>query len=241
MNTALKGFLGLLLLFSAFHGVARAEQKIYMSESPNGKFRIVIKQLLYKRVGDRIFFQYPIVLENVRNPKRHFTITEAGDPLVKETERQTFKMDWDYFQVIWAKDSQKCFFRLRVLPENWKTFFVDVEKGVKDITAELQTALVKEWESHQWTCQEPKVELVKWTKPHLAFLKLTSTCGKHRNKENSRLFFVTDSVLFDAKKGIVASHCIDCKEKKAEKRFDKYFKSTLPTPTPTPEETPVIQ
>ena len=241
MKTAFKGFLGLLLLSSAFLGVARAEQKIYMSESPNGKFRIVIKQLLYKRVGDRFFFQYPIILENVRNPKRHFTITEAGTPLVKETERQTFQMDWDYFKVIWAKDSQKCFFRLMVLQDNWKTFFVDVENGARDITAELQTDLVEERDGHGWTCQEPKLELVKWTKPHLAFLKLTSTCGKKPHTENRRLFFVTDSVLFDCRKGKVVRHCIDCKEKKAEKKFDKYFKSTLPTPTPTPEETPVVQ
>jgi hypothetical protein len=132
--------------------------------------------------------------------------------------------------------------RLEILKGDWRTFFVDVNTGVTtDITPDLEKELLARITSKGWDCQRPSFEIVRWTKPHLAFVKLTSACGKKKGIANEKLFPLTDSILFEAKKVTVASHCLECETEKAEKRFEKYFRSTIPTPTPTPEETPVAQ
>jgi hypothetical protein len=131
---------------------------------------------------------------------------------------------------------------MEVIRDTWRTYFINVNTGVtSDITPVLEAGLLDKIASKGWDCQRPQVDLSQWTKPHLAFLKLTTLCGKHRGRSNEELFPYTDSVLFDTEKGGIVERCMDCEEKKALKVFEKYFRTTLPTPTPTPEETPVIQ
>lgn len=239
MKTFLNIF-GVLIITSLLVGTAQAGQQIYLSTSPNGKFRVVIEQVLERRVGDQIFFRYPLLVVNTRNPKRHFEIRDGGSPLVQETDKETFKINWESFHFDWAKDSEKCFLRLEVIEGTWKTFYVSVTNGkTRDITADLEQGLVSRADFHDWGCEQPKVEVVKWTKPYLAFFKLISICGKDKETENKKLFYSSDSVLYDTQKEMVVSDCGDCKDEKSLKKFDKYFITTIPTPTPTPEETPV--
>jgi len=256
MRASLKCFSILLLLFSALVKNASAGQQIYLSESPNAKYRVIIEQVVERRVGDKVFFRYPLILVNARNPQRHFEILEAGSPLVRETEKQTFKVRWDGVEskepssihFNWAPDSLRLFIGLEVIEGSWKTYFVDVNTGkTKDITADLQGSLVEKIDSHKWDCEEPRIQFVKWVKPHLAFLKLISVCGKNREKSNDKLFYMKDSALFDTIKGAVVDHCLDCEDDKAAAQFGDYYISTIPTPTPrpvpspTPEETPTAQ
>jgi hypothetical protein len=249
MKTALKHLLvlSLGLLPSA---PLWAGQQVYLSESPNGKYRVLVEQSIERRVGDRIFFRYPIRLVNTKNPRRHFEIRDAAPPLIQETERGTFQVRWDgadnrepsSIHFLWSPDSLRFFMRLEVLKGDWRTFFVDVNTGVTtDITADLEKELLSKIASKGWDCQRPSFEVVRWTKPHLAFLRVSSACGKKKGISNEKLFPLADSILFEARQVAVVSHCLDCEAAKAEKKFEKYFRTTIPTPTPTPEETPVAQ
>lgn len=259
MKISWKGFLALLfMLVAGLRGTAQAGQQIYLSESPNGKYRVTIEQSIDRRVGDKVFFRYSLDLANVRNNKHHFEILQGGSPLVHETEKGTFQVHpepnpvptpehqrdmfddhWASIRFSWSRDSLKLFVRLEVIEGTWRTYFVDINSGkTTDITPDLEGGIKGKIGARKWDCQQPKVELALWTKPHLAFFKLTSICGKDKEKENDKLFNLTDSVLFDTVKGMVVSHCLDCKNEKSLKTFDKYFISTIPTPTPTPEETP---
>lgn len=245
MRASFKFICGLLFLIGLLPGTSQASQEIYLSESPNTRYRVVIDQIIDRRIGndpDKVFFKYIISLVNVRNPKHHFEILQGGSPLVQETDKHTFQVHWDSIHFDWAKDSLKFFVQLEVIEGTWRTYFVDINSGkTKDITSDIEQALKDKIDFHGWDCEQPKVEVVKWTKPHLAFLRLTSICGKNRKEENNKLFYLKDSVLFDALKGVVVSECMDCDEEKASKVFDKYFIQSIPTPTPTPEETPTAQ
>jgi hypothetical protein len=249
MKTTLKGYLILFLLLAGFQGIARAGQQVYLTESPNGKYRVIVEQVIDRRVGDKVFFRYPLLLVNTRDSRHHFEMVDVGTTLIHETDKGTFQLhsgpipnQWESIHFEWAKDSLKLFFRLEVIEGMWKTYFVNVSKGTtKDITADLQENMMKKVEFHDWACQQPTVEVIQWIKPHLAFLKLTSTCGKEKEKLNKDFFYLTDSVLYDTKKEEVVSHCIDCKNEKSVKVFEKFFKKTQVTPTPTPEETPTAQ
>jgi hypothetical protein len=233
---------GLLFLIGLLPRFSHASQEIYLSESPNTRYRVVIDQVIDRRVGDKVFFRYILSLVNARNINHHFEILQGGSPLVQETEKGTFQVHWESIHFDWAKDSLKFFVQLEVIEGTWRTYFVDINSGkTKDITADIEDALKNKIDSRGWDCEQPKVEVVKWTKPHLAFLRLTSICGKNRKEENNKLFYLKDSVLFDTLKGMVVSECMDCEEEKATKVFDKYFIKTIPTPTPTPEETPTNQ
>ena len=222
--------------------MALAGQEVYLSQSPDSKFRVVVEQVIDRRVGDHIFFRYPMSLVNAHDVKRHFEIRDAGSPLVEETEKETFLVHWPSIHFDWSKDSDKFFMQVEVVEGIWRTFFVDVEKGrTLDITADLEQGLSGKANFHDWGCQQPKVSVVSWTQPNLAFLKLTSICGKDKDEENSKLFYLSDSVLFDTKLGKTVSDCMDCKDDGALKKFNKYYLSTLPTPTPVPEDTPTAQ
>lgn len=217
-----------------------AGQEIYLSNSPNGRYRVIVEQVIDRRVGDRVFFRYPLLLENTKDLRRHFEMMDGGSALIQETDNQTFKVDFDAVRFDWAKDSLKFFVHLQTIPGTWKTYFVNINTGkALDVTEDIEAGLYKKVEG--WGCQQPKVELVKWVKPHLAFLKLTSICGKDNDQENKKLFYERDSVLFDTTLGQVVSHCLECKDDGATKKFEKYYLSTIPTPTPTPEETPTAQ
>jgi hypothetical protein len=250
MNRSLKCFLAgaVMLVFGA--SALQAGQEVYLSTSPNGRYRVLVEQVIDRRIEDRIFFRYPIELVNIRHPQRHFDILDAGSPLIQETDRQTFHVRWEdgdaaepsSIHFDWAKDSLKFFIHLEAIPGIWKIYFVDVNTGkTREITPELEAAMKDKVDFHGWDCQEPVITLEKWVKPNLAFFKLTSVCGGSRKKENKSLFYQEASVLFDTDKDKVASNCLNCGEKDSLKKFNRYYLSTLPTATPTPEETPVNQ
>ncbi len=248
MKTFFKGLMILIPLCAGLAGHARAGQEVYLSTSPNERYRIYVDQEIDHRVGDRIFFRYPLMLVNVKRPDHHFWILDAGSPLVQENERGTFKLHWDEtnptepssIHFDWSPDSLKVFIHLEVLKGSWKTYYVDVNSGQStDVTADLQQFLAAK--TSDWACEAPKVQLVKWTKPNLAFFRLTSTCGKDKEQLNDKFFYQEDSVLFDTEKAKTVDDCMGCKDDKSVKVFDKYYTKNLPTPTPTPEETPVAQ
>jgi len=249
MKISLKWFSALFLLMTLWSIKAQAGQQIYLSTSPNERYRVYVEQVIDRRIGDKVFFRYPISLVNVKRQAHHFWILDAGSPLISETDKQTFKVKWDgsddptqpsSIHFDWSKDSLKFFIRLEAIEGIWKTYFVDVNSGkTKEITAEIEKALVDEVKDED--CQQPQVELIQWTKPYLAFLKLTSLCGADKDKANDKHFLEKASVLFDTDKGEVVSNCVNCKDEKSLKVFDKYFIKSIPTPTPTPEETPTAQ
>jgi hypothetical protein len=250
----LNNFFKLFLMFALFLFTApsflKAGQQAYLSESPNGRYRVLVEQVLDRRVVDNIFFRYPIILENIKNPERHFETVDAGTPLIRETDKKTFSIQWDNstppqltaVRFDWAPDSLKYFMYLKVLDGSWKTYFVDINKGTTtDVTADLEASLMSKIEFHNWDCEQPKFQVVQWIQPELAFLKLTSICGKSQAKENSELFYANDSVLFDTQQAKAVDHCAECKDEKAAKNFNDYYIQSLPTPTPTAEETPTAQ
>ncbi len=241
MKMTLKGFVGLLILLGGTLAPAMAGQQLFLSTSPNSKYRVIVEQVIDRRVGDHIFFRYPI---SVVTPKTHrsFEMKEGSTPLIQETDRGTFQIHWDSIHFDWAKDSQKFFCNIEVIEGIWKTYFVDISaRKAIDLTPDLEKTLVKRVDSHDWDCQQPKVELVKWTKPYLAFLKVTSICGEDRTKENKKLFYDIHSILYDTKQEKIVYECSNCKDDSSLKKFDRYFQSTMVTPTPTPEETPTAQ
>lgn len=247
MKTSRKVLWLLGILISGLAPAVQAGQQVYLSTSPNERYRVYVEQAIDHRVGDRVFFRYPIMLVNVKRPDHHFWILDAGSPLIEETLRGTFKVHWggtdpaepSSIHFDWSPDSLKCFIHLEVVEGSWKIYYVDVNTGkAQDVTADLEKYLVNKTEG--WDCQQPKVELVKWTKPHLAFFRLTSDCAK-TNLLNEPRFYQSDSVLFDTEKGNTVDDCMECKDEKSVKVFDKYYLKSLPTPTPTPEETPTAQ
>lgn len=248
MKNTLKCFPLLMALAALLPSKAPAGQQVYLSTSPNERYRVYVEQVIDRRIGDQIFFRYPISLVNVRKPDRHFFILDAASPLITETDKQTFKVKWGGTDPLqpssilfdWAPDSLKFFIRVEVIEGFWRTYFVDVNTGkTKDVTADLEKSLVAEIGKED--CEDPQVSLFDWTEPHLAFLKLISYCGKSREKLNDKHFDEEVSVLFDTDQGKVVSHCINCKDKSAYNKFEKYYIKSIPTPTPTPEETPTAQ
>lgn len=232
----------LLALAACLPTGARADQEVYLSTSPNGRYRVVVDQVLDRRVDNHLFFRYPLSLVNTRDARRHFEMMDAGSVLVQETENQTYKVQWDAVRFDWSMDSLKLFVHLETLPDLWRTYFVNVNTGgTADVTADLETALQDKIQFHGWDCQQPTVKLVKWIEPDLAFLELTDICGARRGEENKKLFYQHSSVLFDTTLGKVVSNCMNCSDKSSIHQFEKYYFSTIPTPTPTPEVTPVSQ
>jgi hypothetical protein len=250
MNFFKKLFLVLSFLGTVFPLSLWAGQQAYLSQSPNGRYRILVEQVLDRRVDDNIFFRYPVILENIENPDRRFETADGGPILVHETDKKTFEIEWDNgnpprlkaVRFDWAPDSLKYFMHLEVLDGIWKTYFVDINKGTTtDITSDLEQALSDRIDSHSWDCQQPQFQLVQWTQPYLAFFKLTSICGKNKEKENHELFYANDSVLFDTQQVKSVSECSECKDESALKKFSNYYNKSLPTPTPTAEETPTSE
>jgi hypothetical protein len=221
---------------------ARAGQQVYLSTSPDGKYRVVVEQVIDRRVGgDHIFFRYPISLVDAKT-LRHFVIREGVPPLIKESDRETFTPQWDSIKFNWAPDNQKLFINMEILEGSWRTYFVDIKLGkTLDVTADLESNLFDRIKSHGWSCQSATITPVQWIKPHLAFLKVATDCGKNTDRENNHLFTVSDSVLYDTVKQKVVSDCSDCDDPDSTKKFEKYFMKIQVTPTPTPDETPTAQ
>src|ERR1700679_4018543 len=150
MNIFSKFFLILVLLWTLAHLTLQAGQQAYLSESPNGRYRVLVEQVLDRRVDDNIFFRYPVILENIENPDRRFETADAGPVLVHQTDKKTFEIEWDNgdpprlkaVRFNWAPDSLKYFMHLEVLDGVWKTYFVDINKGTTtDITSDLEKTL----------------------------------------------------------------------------------------------------
>jgi hypothetical protein len=221
--------------------LARAGQQVYLSTSPDGKYRVVVEQVIDRRVGEKIFFRYPISLVDSKT-LRHFEIREGNPPLIQETDRGTFTPQWDSIQFNWSPDSQKIFINLEIIEGSWRTFFVDIKLGkALDVTEALESKLYDRIQFHGWSYESAKINLVQWVRPHLAFLKVTTACGKKKDEENKSLFAVSDSLLYDTVKQIVVSDCSDCKDPESANKFEKFLIKTQVTPTPTPEETPTAQ
>ncbi len=219
----------------------RAGQQVYLSQSPDGKYRVVVEQVIDRRVGDHIFFRYPISLVDSKT-LRHFEIREGVPPLIQETDRETFTAHWDPKNFYWGPDSQKLFINMEIQEGSWRTYFVDVKLGkTLDVTADLESGMYDRIQFHGWSCESAKITLADWFKPHLAFLKIQTDCGKNKDKENNSLFEINDSVLYDTIKQKVVSNCSDCKDSDSVKKFEKYFQKISVTPTPTPDETPTAQ
>lgn len=250
MRLSLKSIFCLILLTTALPIQSRAGQEAYLSVSPNGHYRVLVEQVLDRRVEDNIFFRYPIIVENTQDTDRRFETIDAGPRLARQTPEKTFEVRWDdstppqleSVRFDWAPDSLKFFMHLEVLEGIWKTYFVDINKGTTtDVTGDLEQALSDKVDFHEWDCQEPKFKLVDWVQPNLAFFRLTSICGKSKTKENPELFYVNDTVLFDTELVKTVDDCDDCKDSKAIDRFNDYYRKSLPTPTPTAEETPTSE
>jgi hypothetical protein len=119
---------------------------------------------------------------------------------------------------------------------------VDVKLGkAMDVTSDLEAKLFDRIKFHGWSCQTATVALMEWFKPHLAFLKVETECGKDPEKENNSHFLASDSILYDTVKQKIVSDCSDCKDPDSVKKYEKYFQKTQVTPTPTPDETPTAQ
>ena len=91
----------------------RAGQQVYLSQSPDGKYRVVAEQVIDRRVGDHIFFRYPLSLVDFKT-LRHFEIREGVPPLIQETDRETFTAHWDSRKFFWGPDSQKLFINMEI-------------------------------------------------------------------------------------------------------------------------------
>jgi len=243
MKMAIKQCLGLTLLFVVLSPAVWAGQQIYLSESPNGSYRVLVEQQIDRRIGDQIFFRYPITVENIRHTQHHFQMTDATTPLIQESLKGTFQIHWESAKFDWSKDSLKFFLNLEVIEGIWKTYFVDIDSGkTTDITADLEQPMTAKIESRHWDCQAPQITLLKWVKPHLAFFQLTSVCGKNKEKSNESFFSWNESVLFDTIQGKAVMGLDNTySEEAATKKFEQYYISSMPTPTPTVEETPVAQ
>ena len=220
---------------------ARAGQQVYLSQSPDGQYRVVVEQVIDRRVGDRVFFRYPISLVD-KKTLRHFEIREGVPPLIQETEKDTFTPHWDSIQFNWSPDNQKIFINMEIIEGTWRTYFVDIKLGkTLDVTEALESKLYDRIKFHGWSYETAKISVVQWLKPHLAILKVTTDCGKKTEEENRSLFTVSDTVLYDTVKQIVIRDCSDCKDANSAKQFEKFYEKSQVTPTPTPEETPTAQ
>jgi len=240
MRTSFKQAALAILLFCGFFQTASAGQEIYLSESPNAKFRVVVHQEIFRQVGEKPFFHYPITVWNLRN-RRSFNIHDGGLPFIRETEKGTFTIHWESVHFDWSKDSRYFFMTLEVMPNAWKTFFGSVEKGkARDVTDELKGSLLDKISRRAWACEPAKITLDHWFNPFIAVFRVTSDCGSKRDEENNKLFKVSDWEIYDAKKQKIAKGCMECDAKEAEKKAWEYFQFTriTPTPTPVPEETP---
>ena len=227
-----------ILAFWAVSASAWSGQEIYLSLSPNQHYRVVVHQEVLRRVGDQVFFQYPIEVVNVRD-RRHFPVQSGSSPFIQETNQGTFQVNWDSIHFDWAKESDRFFFQLEVIEGTWRTYYVDIPKAqAKDITPLLEAGIEDKISGKNWSCGTPQTQLLEWLKPDLAVFKLSSICGKDQPIPNEKYSDFNYTVLFDTTQGAVVSDCLDCKDEKASKKFYKYWQSTQVTPTPTPDETP---
>ena len=228
----------LFALLSPLAPAARAGQEIFLSVSPDTRYRVVVHQEILRRVDDQIFFRYPIEVVDVRR-HTHFKIQTGSAPFIQETASGTFGVDWQLIRFAWDTKSQEFFFQLQVIEGLWRTYAVNIPRETStDITPLLEAGIQDQFDKDHPGCGTPETRFVQWVKPHLALFKLVSTCGKDKPIPNSKFSELSYQALFDTQKGKVVSDCLNCADPKALKQFNRYWLSTQVTPTPTPDETP---
>jgi hypothetical protein len=222
-----------------------AGQQFYLSTSPDGQTRIVVSQRLLRRVEDKLFFEYPVSMVDVRTGSR-FELFTAGAPLVKETPRGTFTADIDAFRVEWAPENgDLAVVFLKMDADSWNVSLVNRSaKTQMDLLPLLKKGLLKKASSSGLECSDPKVSVFKWLTPLKPVFTLESECNKalksDEYQEKHNLKAITHWVMYDSEKAIIKD-CVDCEQEQAIKLFSKKPK---PTPTPTPvsdDSTPTVQ
>lgn len=240
-----RAVLALLTIFSMTGfapKAASASQQFYLSTSPDGKTRVVVSQRLIRRVEDRLFFEYPVQMVDVKSGKR-FDLFVAGAPLVKETPRGTFGVDTEAFKAEWApQDGDLVVVSLKTDADEWTVTLVDrAAKTQTDLLPLLKAGLLKKAASSNLECVDPTVTLTQWLTPVKPVFRLDSECNKalkeYKDKHNLRPF--THWVMYDSEKKVV-KECLNCAQEKAMELFNKKPKPT-PTPTPVEESTPTAE
>lgn len=218
-------------------------QEIYLGVSPDNRWRVLIRQEVLRRVEDQVFFRYPVYVADIRSGRR-FHVHDASPPLVTETERGTFQLDWGQARMDWSADNRFLLLQLHLLKDVWSVFRVDVEnRTVRDVTGDVRKGLLEKASKKGWVCESPKVTVAEWIKVHRPVLKLETSCvdpeaqGKDRKPKP-----FTHWVYLDLEKDEVAKECAGCGEEKALKEFKKEPKPTpTPTATPTDEERALLE
>ena len=220
-----------------------AGQQFYLSTSPDGHSRIVVTQRLLRRVEDKLFFEYPVSLVDVRTQSK-LELFIAGAPLVQETPRGTFAADTDAFHADWAPESgDLVVVYLKTDADTWEVSLVNrTLKSKMDLMPILKAGLLKKAASSNLECSDPKVSLFKWLTPLKPVFTLETECGKNlkENRDLHKLKAMTHWVMYDSEKDVVKD-CVDCEQDKALELFNRKPK---PTPTPTPvsdDATPTAQ
>jgi hypothetical protein len=222
-----------------------AGQQFYLSTSPDGQSRIVVSQRLLRRVEDKLFFEYPVSLVDVRTGAK-FELFIAGAPLVNETPRGTFATDTDAFKAEWApQGGDLAVLFLKTDADTWQVSLVNrAAKTQLNLLPLLKKGLLKKASSSKLECSDPKVSVFKWLTPLKPVFTLETECNKalepSEYKEKHELKAVTSWVMYDSEKAVIKD-CVDCEQEKALEIFNRKPK---PTPTPTPvsdESTPTAQ
>jgi hypothetical protein len=230
-----------LFAAAAFLGAtvpAFARYEIFLSTSPNNKYRVAVGQEILRRVGDQVYFEYPIYLTNKAGRKMFF-IEKGTVPFVSETDRGTFTVDRGLVKFDWAADSKKCFLHLKVFEDEWRVYLVDVAgKSAKNVTSELLTLkMARKVSRKKWECQRPTIELLKWHKPDQAIFHLSTICNDPADLKNKHWGY-ENWILYSTTLKKVLKECPGCEKDDALKFLAKEPKKKKPKPTPTPEETP---
>ncbi len=229
-----------LLLLASVAVPALARYEIFLSTSPNNRYRVAITQEVLRRVGDKVFFEYPIYVVN-KAGKKLLLVEKGTVPFVNETPRGTFTVDFDRARYDWNEDSTRLLLHLEVSEGEKRLYLVDITaKSSRDITDEIAPRMAGKATSGGRTCERPTIELVKWHKKDLAILKLTSGCLKPGN-EKAKMEAYRYWSLYDTAKKKFVKDCPGCDEEKALKELTKEPKKKKPKPTPTPEDTPTYR
>ena len=230
------------ILFGSYVQPLHAGQRYYLATSPDGKTRVTVSQRLLRRVGDRLFFEYPVSLMNVKTGKSVELFT-AGAPLVKENERGTFRYNMDSLKTEWASDGAHVLVFWEREEGIWTVAWVDTATGkAKNLDEEIRNGLLNLIGRRGAECQTPVVSISKWLSPLKPVFKVDTVCGKpgeEGKKDLHKMLPLEHWVMYDAEKDVIKD-CPDCAEAKAMKIFTKKPKPT-PTATPATEETPTAQ
>jgi hypothetical protein len=240
MKRAVLALITLLSAASVFSPMAvSAAQQFYLSTSPDGHTRVVVSQRLLRRIDDRLFFEYPVSVVDVKTGSR-FELFTAGAPLVKENPTGTFAVDTDAVRVEWAPENGNLSVVFYEKEEGaWDVILADRSaKNHKDLLPLLKAGLLKKAQSSNLECQDPKVSLFKWLSPLKPVFTLETECGKaaKENRDLQKQKAVTHWVMYDGEKADT-KECLDCEQDKALELFNRKPKPT-PTATPVDDSTP---